>query len=149
MIAKQLCVSDDEDEDDEKPDIATIEKLPEAENEGEETEETPEGDVEPKIKADPDGNAAKGSKKHNPMELRIYSEDELASMSRDRLVADVSILEGAWIGIARCAISHDFRPATRKGGQCKAEPERTSRISPEGERIPRARQGIRASHETT
>jgi hypothetical protein len=54
-----------------------------------------EGDeAEPRIKVDPDAKQSKNPNKHDPTELRIYTEEELSRMNRDRLVADVSILEG-------------------------------------------------------
>lgn len=99
MGAKQPHFSDDEDEEEEKPDIEAIEKQSEPTGEGEEAAESAHV-VEPKVKADPDGHTSKSSKKRDPMELRIYSEDELAGVSRDRLVADVTILEGTRVCIS-------------------------------------------------
>jgi hypothetical protein len=61
----------------------------------EDVDENAVDDAEPKIKADPDGKASKSAKKQNPMELQIYSEEELAEMNRERLVANVTIFEGA------------------------------------------------------
>lgn len=59
-------------------------------------DEDGEKEAEPKIKDDPDGAPSKNPKreKHDPMELRAFTDEELSGMNRDRLVADVTILEG-------------------------------------------------------
>ncbi|QRW09296.1 structural maintenance of chromosomes protein [Ceratobasidium sp. AG-Ba] len=86
-------VDDEDDEDEDKPEDAT--EAPEADREIDTQHNADEQDenVEPKIKDDPDGQAKKKSKKHDPMELQIYSEDELSEMQRERLAHDVALLE--------------------------------------------------------
>ncbi|CAE6448952.1 unnamed protein product [Rhizoctonia solani] len=96
QLHNQLELNEDVDEDedeDEKEQVA-----PEGQGERAEDvidEDEGQKDVEPKIKDDPDGAPSKNPKreKHDPNELRIYTDEELANLRRDRLVADVTILE--------------------------------------------------------
>ncbi|CAE6438850.1 unnamed protein product [Rhizoctonia solani] len=95
QLHNKLELNDDIDEDEDEDE----KEQPPAEEQGETAEDAMDEDgeksVEPKVKDDPDGAPSKKPKreKHDPSELRIYTDEELASMNRDRLVADVTILE--------------------------------------------------------
>ncbi|CCO32987.1 Structural maintenance of chromosomes protein 4 AltName: Full=Cell untimely torn protein 3 [Rhizoctonia solani AG-1 IB] len=96
QLHNKLELNDDIDEDedeDEKEQHPPEEREEGAENAMDEDEG--EKNAEPRVKDDPDGIPSKTSKreKHDPHELRIYTDEELANMERNRLVADVTILE--------------------------------------------------------
>lgn len=88
-----LIFCSDDDDDDEGNPMPETEEQQGAQEAVDEDRANEGDDSEPKVKTDPDAKQPKNSK-HDPTELRIYTEDELSKMSRDRLVADVSILEG-------------------------------------------------------
>ncbi|ELU39447.1 Subunit of the condensin complex, which reorganizes chromosomes during cell division [Rhizoctonia solani AG-1 IA] len=95
QLHNKLELNDDIDEDEDEDE----KEQPPVEEQGETAEDAMDEDgeksVEPKVKDDPDAVPSKKPKreKHDPSELRIYTDEELASMNRDRLVADVTILE--------------------------------------------------------
>ncbi|CAE6532357.1 unnamed protein product [Rhizoctonia solani] len=103
QLHKKLKLNDDIDEDDDEGET-TQSPTPE---EGEKAQDAMDEDGgenggEPKIKDDPDGAPSKNPKreKNDPTELCVYTAEELSGMNRDRLVADVTILEEK-IGNAR------------------------------------------------
>ncbi|KAG9089736.1 hypothetical protein FRC06_001412 [Ceratobasidium sp. 370] len=83
----------DDDEDEEKPEAPAGETETNSPVDGQENADGQAGDAEPKVKADPDGEASKSSAKRDPLELQIYSDEELEEMNRERLVHNVTILE--------------------------------------------------------
>ncbi|CAE7140346.1 unnamed protein product [Rhizoctonia solani] len=88
-LYKKLRLNDDIDDEDED------DKTQPPEEGEKDAEVMEENNAEPKIKDDPDGAPSKNPKqeKQDPTVLRIYTDEELSGMKRDRLVADVSLLE--------------------------------------------------------
>ncbi|KAH7339002.1 RecF/RecN/SMC N terminal domain-containing protein [Rhizoctonia solani] len=96
QLHKKLKLNDDIDEDEEEDEKAQTPTPEEGEKAADAMDEEGEGEsAESRIKDDPDGAPSKNPKKekHDPTVLRTYADEELAGMNRDRLVADVTILE--------------------------------------------------------
>ncbi|KAG9079604.1 hypothetical protein FS749_008379 [Ceratobasidium sp. UAMH 11750] len=83
----------DDDDDEERPEAPAGETATGTPVDGQENADEQANDAEPKVKADPDGEASKSSAKRDPLELQMYSDEELEEMNRERLVHNVTILE--------------------------------------------------------
>ncbi|CAE6464638.1 unnamed protein product [Rhizoctonia solani] len=96
QLHRKLKLNDDIDEEDEEDEKTQSPTAEEGGKDGEAMDEDGgEKNAEPRIKDDPDGAPPKNPKreKQDPSVLQVYTDEELSSMNRDRLVVDVTILE--------------------------------------------------------